>query len=134
MSVIAPPAPGITRRRDNPRRKAILPVPTWVIDSAGALLSGRAATGLFRLHHLQDGILDLRTRALPRAAVLPAARQLITVQSERWRPSIRGLVRARVQAHQRIAPDTWRCSHATGPGEALSVPLPRPDGVCRLAR
>jgi hypothetical protein len=56
-----------------------------VIDSAGALLSGWTATGLFHFRHAQPGILDLCSwhRALPRAAVLPPAHRLITAQSGR---------------------------------------------------
>lgn len=60
-------------------------VPTWATGSAGAPLSGRAATRLFRRHHAPNGILNLCTwlTTLATAAVLPSAYQLITAQSGR---------------------------------------------------
>jgi hypothetical protein len=133
VSVIAPPALRIIRCRDDYRPKPISLAPR-VIDTAGALPRGWTATGMFHLNDAQAGILDFCTwrRALPRAAVLAPARRPITAQLGRRRLSVRGWV-TRVQTHRRVAPATWRRSHATGSASTRGLRLRRSAGVSRLA-
>jgi hypothetical protein len=136
VSVIAPPALGITRRRDSPGRTTISP---W----AGPADRHRRSSAQRPDWH----------RAVPprrRAGRDPRLLRLAQGPAESGRPAarlpadhrpVREVAAAhpersctRVQTNQRTAPGTWRCSHATGSAAALSVLFPRSGRVSGTAR
>jgi hypothetical protein len=94
VSVTAPPALRIARPRNNPRRQPISLAPICVIDPPQLCTAAGMPPVPFHLHDAQAGIVNFCAwhGALPRAAVLPPARQLVPAQSGSSRPFIRGWV------------------------------------------